>query len=296
MPNAVEASPPESVDTVRQLFYDAFKGSRILFLSWCTMWYKGKFLMNALPVKKSLLLKKSLFPLIIVLMVAALMPHETFAQSFFWIRCQTSPSDICYTDGNVGIGTLNPQARLEVLGVLEVHNGTGAATTSKIRFDDSDSASFEDSFIFDDAFVGSDSAFIFRQDGNDRLILQNGHMELFGNIELHGANSGDKGLFFDTRQGIDDGIIFDDGVSGFESGITFRQDGVDEIIFQNGKVGIGTLTPNSMLEVDGYVELDRSNGFPPAADCDSPDEIGRMKVDSTRPFLYICFANGWARK
>ena len=60
---------------------------------------------------------------------------------------------------------------------------------------------------------------------------------------------------------------------------------------------IGIVNPNSRLEVNnGYIELDTSNGMPPASDCDSADEVGRMKVDSSRPYLYVCMAQGWARK
>ncbi|MCP5100487.1 MAG: hypothetical protein GY943_33475, partial [Chloroflexi bacterium] len=68
-------------------------------------------------------------------------------------------------------------------------------------------------------------------------------------------------------------------------------------IENDGDVGIGTHNPNSALEVsNGYIELDTHDGMPPAADCDAQDEVGRMKVDSRRPYLYICTAQGWVRK
>src|SRR3546814_15544069 len=55
-----------------------------------------------------------------------------------------------------------------------------------------------------------------------------------------------------------------------------------------GNVGIGTSTPHSSLEVNGYVQLDRTTGAPPAADCAADNGRGRMKVDSGAGLLYEC--------
>jgi hypothetical protein len=46
----------------------------------------------------------------------------------------------------------------------------------------------------------------------------------------------------------------------------------------------------------GYVQLGLTSGAPPAADCDSADERGRMKVDSAVGRLYICVDSGWISK
>ena len=74
-------------------------------------------------------------------------------------------------------------------------------------------------------------------------------------------------------------------------------DGGESYFNGGGKLGIGTTTPNSELEVsDGYLELDTSAGTPPAADCDQADEIGRMKVDGSNTNLYVCTASGWVTK
>jgi len=68
-------------------------------------------------------------------------------------------------------------------------------------------------------------------------------------------------------------------------------------ITTDGKVGIGTTTPNSKLEVtNGYIELDTSSGTPPSGDCDASNEIGRMIVDSSNNNLYVCTNNGWQTK
>jgi len=76
--------------------------------------------------------------------------------------------------------------------------------------------------------------------------------------------------------------------------VNLWMDGGNGIIhYTDGNVGIGTITPNSQLEVTGYIELATSSGTPPTADCDVIDEIGRMKVDDTNNYLYVCTNNGW---
>jgi hypothetical protein len=46
---------------------------------------------------------------------------------------------------------------------------------------------------------------------------------------------------------------------------------------------------------EGYLKLDTSSGTPPSDDCDSADEVGRMKVDSFSPILYVCTTSGWGK-
>lgn len=58
-------------------------------------------------------------------------------------------------------------------------------------------------------------------------------------------------------------------------------------------VGIGTSTPQSALQVNGYVQLALTSGPPPAADCDQTSKAGRMKVDAVNSKLYVCTNTGW---
>ncbi|HLM55878.1 MAG TPA: hypothetical protein VK422_07075, partial [Pyrinomonadaceae bacterium] len=60
-----------------------------------------------------------------------------------------------------------------------------------------------------------------------------------------------------------------------------------------GNVGIGTTSPQSALQVNGYLQLALTPGAPPAADCDAAAEYGRMKVDAVGVRVYVCTAAGW---
>lgn len=60
-----------------------------------------------------------------------------------------------------------------------------------------------------------------------------------------------------------------------------------------GNVGIGTTSPQSALQVNGYIQLSTITSAPPAADCDAAAELGRMKVDPNGLKLYICTSSGW---
>jgi hypothetical protein len=63
-----------------------------------------------------------------------------------------------------------------------------------------------------------------------------------------------------------------------------------------GNVGIGTASPQSSLQVDGYVQLALTSGSPPSSDCDEVSERGRMKIDNSAGLLFICADSGWITK
>lgn len=65
---------------------------------------------------------------------------------------------------------------------------------------------------------------------------------------------------------------------------------------EGGNVGIGTMDPQSALQVSGYTQLDLTAGAPPAEDCDEASEAGRMKVDPDTDTLWVCITSGWVAK
>lgn len=71
-------------------------------------------------------------------------------------------------------------------------------------------------------------------------------------------------------------------------------------IGEDGNVGIGTPNPQSALQVvDNYIQFPvTSGGPPPAADCDSASEAGRVIVRTDGPpDLYVCRGEaGWTGK
>ncbi len=64
----------------------------------------------------------------------------------------------------------------------------------------------------------------------------------------------------------------------------------------SGNVGIGTTSPQSSLQVAGYIQLDLTSGAPSGTDCDAATERGRMKVDNVAGLLYICMNSGWVSR
>ena len=68
------------------------------------------------------------------------------------------------------------------------------------------------------------------------------------------------------------------------------------VIDQDGKVGVGMVAPQSALHVANglYAQFENNGtGPPPAGDCDSDAERGRLFIETTDNRLYIC--NGAAR-
>lgn len=65
------------------------------------------------------------------------------------------------------------------------------------------------------------------------------------------------------------------------------------LISAGGGVGINTNSPQSALQVNGYIQLALTSGVPPPADCDAAPEYGRMKVDAVNKKLWVCTNAGW---
>lgn len=81
--------------------------------------------------------------------------------------------------------------------------------------------------------------------------------------------------------------------------LTIDPNGTGRVILQ-GNVGVGTTSPDSLLTVDssGYLQFKATSaGNPPAGDCDSDSERGRLVIDTTNNRLMVCngAVRGWDR-
>ena len=160
--------------------------------------------------------------------------------------------------GNVGIGTTDPQSKLQIDGGnINVLVSSNANLTLQ----------------GDDSTPGNSNAslnFINRSKPNGGSWWHMTHRAGNENIEFHYRPQG------------------------FPS--DSLPPAVPLVLTPTGNVGIGTTTPQSALQVSGYTQLDLTTGAPPAADCDQASERGRMKVDSAAGLLYICVDSGWVAK
>ena len=238
---------------------------------------------------KTALFKSAVVVFVVLMGMLAILPNNALAQFSGWMRCSFGSRDICFSDGNVGIGTTTPEATLDVA-------GTGVfadtLTFSKAGFGETIISVSDPNIQFinlsNDSIYGVHEL-VFNDPGtNEGIRWDYTAAEIFVS-PLDGPSDPPVPFIDDgyLRLINDGGIVFEPGAENVEA-MTLNAD---------GKIGIGTTEPNSKLEVtDGYIELDTSDGRPPDNDCDSPDEVGRMVVDSTRPYLYVCMAQGWARK
>jgi hypothetical protein len=92
-----------------------------------------------------------------------------------------------------------------------------------------------------------------------------------------------------------DNTVADSLAIGFNSNIPTLFVGPSSGTGTTGNVGIGTTSPVSKLQVDGYIQMDMNNGAPAAGDCDSNTERGRTIMDYSNNRVYICngATRGW---
>lgn len=68
---------------------------------------------------RSALIRSAFIVLVALMGMVTVLPEDALAQFSGWIRCSLGSRDVCFTDGNVGIGTTNP------LAPLSISNGLG---------------------------------------------------------------------------------------------------------------------------------------------------------------------------
>jgi hypothetical protein len=185
----------------------------------------------------------------------------------------------------VGIGTSNPTDQLDVACPI--------TSNSYISLDP-------------DMYGGGHSVGIMMNEfRNHNYLLLSAYDELWGNIlytQDPGANSGQGfGIAGGSAMAPFDRFVVnaDEMFLGYSirPGDGSSSGGLNAAgnLYVRGKVGIGTTSPQSTLQVEGspgYLQIDSNNGTPPALDCDSNNERGRMILDFANNRLYVCTGSG----
>jgi hypothetical protein len=192
-------------------------------------------------------------------------------------------NDILAINGNVGIGTTSLTEKFYVNGTAHINGSAGGIGGIKIE-------------NTGDVFIGTVGS------GNNLSV--SGYIRSyvpgsFGNYIILSA-SGSHG-YISTNEDMD--IVFTPGQNrraSLNSGLSLGGNYYETTAPTNGaivegNVGIGTTSPVSKLQVDGYIQMDMNSGAPAAGDCDSDTERGRTIMDYLNNRLYICngAARGW---
>ncbi len=241
----------------------------------------------------------------------------------FVIRDETTMNSSFFANGSgqVGINTSDPQEQFQVQSSQTA--GTGSLSSTGITVTGS-GTSFNTELEVGDEIRADDQTRIIASITDDTNLTVNNAFDsdLSGasfeySIPLFtaGVAAGSAALIESEYVSATSGFLTSDhgvlqesgttvqlgGYSGNTRDIGFYTQGVgnDPTIFlkkEDENVGIGTITPNSALQVEGYIQLDTITSAPPSTDCDEAVERGRMKVDSTNGLLYVCVDSGWVSK
>ncbi|MBI2050647.1 MAG: hypothetical protein HYT31_02480 [Parcubacteria group bacterium] len=111
------------------------------------------------------------------------------------------------------------------------------------------------------------------------VVRENGDVSVFGNI----STSGKVGIGTTTPE-----FMLDVAGDVRASSIT------SETISATQTASLGSTTASELRILDGYLQIKTSAGEPPAQDCDTEEEYGRMAFDAVNKLLYVCGADGFS--
>jgi hypothetical protein len=180
-----------------------------------------------------------------------------------------------YVRGKVGIGTTTPQNKLDVAGGVAVgvesYTGPAPAPTDGMA-------------IYGDVAIGH-----YPEGGRVVPYEALRVLQADPSTPIFGAYNQAGNLMFQIAGGVNPhaGLVKVGGVN----------TAVDLLVGDStisGKIGVGTSSPQSTLQVEGdpgYLQIDSINVVPPpAVGCSDPAHIGRMILtyDSTNSYLCVC--------
>lgn len=218
-------------------------------------------------------------------------------------------SEVYYdkASGNVGIGTDTPEEKLDVSGTVNASAFTAggvpvlSSSGTLWSFNNDDIfANTNDVIVIGSLALGQDASSGLDFSFDSQVIKDPDIRILFDDTSVSASfpKNDWRFTFNDNFSGGDDYFAIDDATGGTRP-FVIEAGAPDNSIYvagTSGNVGIGTNTPESSLQVSGYLQLDVVAGTPPGGDCDNVAEIGRMIVDSGAETLYVCTASGWDSK
>jgi hypothetical protein len=174
-------------------------------------------------------------------------PYALYAEKSGDEKWDESSSGISYAQGNVGIGTTDPNITLEISGKGEL---------DLLKISNENNSSGVNNYVFSNTNFHAPAFISSRSRGTilAPLAVQSGDRlgGLYGRPYLNGE--------FQYSAAIQMYVGLNPGISSFSSTIRFETTGINEItrlermrISENGNVGIGIINPSYKLDVGGLI-------------------------------------------
>jgi hypothetical protein len=269
-------------------------------------------------------MNKHRYLLLASLLVTAMLAASVPAPSVYaiplagdWIGCQNGANNICFMDSNVGIGTRFSGERLHIFDgnlLIEAERETAVIIKRHARFTGKSGISLNPIFSLGRIQQGGDGdpafRFFYRDDSTpEQSVLEFDRKGIVASVarergsHFEGFISGDPQPLFRLNSYPKMRLEMGSGGS-TPVDVAVERTGTRTLTFQTNQsldpgqpkwVERARINSTGLQITSGYLKLNTSAGLPPAAHCDAPNEVGRMKVDATRAVLYICTAVGWRK-